>query len=73
MTDNEFIRWLSINLAERRSDISDMCTDFLELGIEPKVEDIESRYIKARIPGSSIEVEYDTLTTLLSYHEPLQQ
>ena len=73
MTDREFINWLAFNLAERRSDISDMCTNFLENGTEPKIEDIESRYIQATIPGTEIEIEYDTLRTIFEYHKPLQQ
>ena len=72
MTDREFIHKLSEVYTERRSDISDICKHYLKTG-ELKESLAENRWIQAKIPGTDIEVEYDTLTTEVSYHKPLEQ
>lgn len=73
MTDKQFINWLAVELAEKRSDISDLCQNFLKDGTLPHRDNIEHRYIQAKIPNVNIEIEYDTLTTELFYHTPLNQ
>ena len=52
---------------ERRSDITDMVEDYLKTGTIPTNFKPESRIISAPIPEHDLYVEYDTLTTLLSY------
>lgn len=53
--------------SERRSDITDMVEDYLKTGTIPQNFKPESRIISASIPEHDLYVEYDTLTTLLSY------
>lgn len=53
--------------SERRSDITDMVEDYLKTGTIPTNFKPESRIISASIPEHDLYVEYDTLTTLLSY------
>jgi len=69
MTDREFIEWLLKQYIEKRSDVFNICMKFLETG-EADKSMIESRFIQAEIPDTGIEIEYDTLTTLIHYHNP---
>ena len=73
MTDKEFIKLLAEKYAELRSDVSDACYDQLSEKFNPEEFTPEHRFIQARIPHTSIEIEYDTLTTELSFHTPLCQ
>jgi hypothetical protein len=73
MTNEQFINWLANELSEKRSDISELCQKQLKGDNNFTSKDIEHRYIQARIPNTDIEIEYDTLTTELSYHKPLEQ
>jgi hypothetical protein len=67
----EFILFLRDLYTEKRSDVVDIIDKYLTTG---NAEDYsEQRFIQATIPGTNIEVEYDTLTTLMSYHTPLEQ
>jgi hypothetical protein len=68
MSPEEFIKELAYQLAEKRSDISELCTIYLESG-ESDFRRIEHRFISARIPGTAIQVEYDTLTTEMEFSE----
>lgn len=53
--------------SERRSDITDLVEHYMKTGtILPNFKP-ESRIISASIPEHDLYVEYDTLTTLLSY------
>lgn len=63
----KFIRMLARAYEENRSDVSDYCYEFLENWDVPMVIKPEKRFIRAKIPGTQITVEYDTLTTELSY------
>lgn len=60
------LKMLSNELADKRSDISDILMD-LANGVEDEtwLNNIESRYIRANCGGTI--VEYDTLTTLIQY------
>jgi len=61
-----FIRRMADAYAERRTDVSDACTTFLETGrieIEP-----EARFVHAKIANVAC-LEYDTLTAEISYED----
>lgn len=61
-----FIRRMAESYAERRTDVSDACNAFLETGkivIEP-----EARFVHAKIANVAC-LEYDTLTTEISYED----
>ena len=75
MTDREFIRKLSDLYGENRSDVAELCDIFLVTGKLPKnyKNYVESRFIQGKIPNTEIQIEYDTLTTHISYHIPLKQ
>ena len=60
---------LATALIEKRSDVSDQLFDIIREGEPFHPDAIEQRYIRARLPGG-IHVEYDTLTTLISYLLP---
>jgi hypothetical protein len=53
--------------SERRTDITDLVEEYLNTGAIPHNFKPESRIISASIPEHDLYVEYDTLTTLLSY------
>jgi hypothetical protein len=72
MTPKKFIETLAQMYDEKRSDVSEICRHFLETG-EVLSDCTEPRFVKARIPNTGYEIEYDTLTTEMSYHEPLGQ
>ena len=72
LSDREFLLALRERIEEKRSDIADLIDCHIH-GIPFKWDNIEHRYIQAKIPKTDIRVEYDTLTTELSYHRPLQQ
>ncbi len=58
-----FIEKMQDAYAEKRSDVSDNCQNFLEGN-----DDLfytEHRYITAKVPGTERIVQYDTLTTRL--------
>ncbi len=63
MTERDFIKWLMAKYADKRSDICELCDEYLKTGQQPVKTRIEHRIIQATIPGTEIEVEYDTLTT----------
>lgn len=63
----KFIKMLSRAYEENRSDVSDFCNEFLETWEVPLSITPEKRFIKASIPNTKILVEYDTLTTEISY------
>ena len=63
----KFIRMLARAYEENRSDVSDYCYEFLENWDVPMEIKPEKRFIRAKIPGTRIMVEYDTLTTELEY------
>lgn len=71
--ERQFIEWLAREFAERRSDVNELCNSFLETGEIPENPSFEHRYIQATIPDTDFEIEYDTLTTEISYHTPLEQ
>ena len=63
------IQRLADELAEKRSDISDILERILD-GQKWSPKDIEHRFIQAEIPmtsGENIGLEYDTLTTEIRY------
>lgn len=66
MNERQFIEKLSEHFAERRSDVSAICDEFLKTG---KFEEsfTEHRFVTGTIPDLDIKVEYDTLTTELSF------
>jgi len=66
----QFVEWLSNQYTEKRTDVSEACEHFLKHGNIPKDFKPESRFIKAKIPNLNIELEYDTLTTEISYRLP---
>lgn len=70
---SEFIQWLATAFAEKRTDVTEICEQYLKDGRVPDPKNIERRYIWARIPGTDIEIEYDTLTTEVSYHKSGEQ
>ena len=65
MKERNFIKWLADQYTERRSDVTDLCD---VRAIIP-----EYRYVRAMIPNTDIEIEYDTLSTKIMYHRPLSQ
>ena len=73
MKEREFINWLADQYAGRRSDVTDLCEEYLRTGKKPVKAIPEHRYVRAMIPESIYEVEYDTLTTEIMYHKPLCQ
>jgi len=60
-----FIEKMQDAYAEKRSDVADNCENFLK-GSDALFYS-ESRYTYAMIPGTEIEVEYDSLTTLIMF------
>lgn len=66
--DRKFIELLAGLLAERRSDISEICDNYLKYEKYPTIKDIERRYINAEIEELGTYVQYDTLTTEISYN-----
>lgn len=73
MTEREFIDWIADLYAEKRSDITEICDEFLRTGKKPVKVKPECRFIRAMIPNTDIEIEYDTLSTKIMYHRPLSQ
>lgn len=69
MTDREFIKKLAALYAERRSDVTAICDEFLKTGKFEK-SFAEHRFVTGTIPGTETKVEYDTLTTELSFRRP---
>ncbi len=67
--DKLFIQWLAKRFSEKRSDVTDICVSFLETGVIPSETWVEQRFIQAHIPETDIDVEYDTLTTEISYRK----
>ncbi len=65
MTEREFIEYMGKVFANKRSDVAEMCEQFLKVGAVSR--EPEHRFIYASIPNTNIQIEYDTLTTLLSY------
>ena len=61
-----FIRWLAEQMEERRSDVADVCNEFLDTGKIPEGFQFEHRFVKAKLPNGTA-VEYDTLTTEIAY------
>lgn len=66
MNERQFIEKLSALYAERRSDVSAICDEFLKTGKFEKTF-AEHRFVTGTIPDLDIKVEYDTLTTELSF------
>jgi len=62
-----FIKKMQDEYSEKRSDVSDNCQNFLEGNDDLFYS--ESRYTYAEIPGTTIAVEYDSLTTLIMFSE----
>lgn len=73
MTEREFINWIAEQYAGKRTDVTELCDEFLRTGKKPVKVKPECRFIQATIPNTDIEVEYDTLTTKLMYHRALSQ
>lgn len=73
MKERNFIKWLADQYAERRSDVTDLCEEYLRTGKKPVKAIPEHRYVRAMIPDTDIEIEYDTLSTKIMYHRPLSQ
>ena len=71
MTEREFIEYMGKAFAERRSDVAEMCEEFLQKGTVSR--EPEQRFIYGSIPNTSIQIEYDTLTTLLSYRNKMDE
>ena len=55
------------HFSERRTDVAELAETYLNSGIIPKDFKPEHRFITATIPDYDLIIEYDTLTTLLSY------
>lgn len=72
LSPQDFIQFLIETFAEKLSDVVDMCEHYLETGKKPDFP-TECRFIYAKVPETDIEIEFDTLTTHLSYHRPLGQ
>lgn len=73
MEENEKLKmgleWMNSAFAEKRSDVVEICTSILAGETPDKFPKVESRFIQAKLPNG-IEVEYDTLTTEIWYHNP---
>jgi len=68
MTPEEFIQYMADMFAENRTDVEEMCVDFLAGNFDKNLYfKSESRFISASIPETNIDVEYDTLTTEISF------
>lgn len=63
----EFAQKMAELYEENRSDVAEMCRAFVDEGVMPDGDAVEARFVMGKIPGTPIEVEYDTLTTLMSY------
>ena len=63
----EFAQKMAELYEENRSDVAEMCRAFVDEGVMPDGDAVEARFIIGKIPGTPLEVEYDTLTTLMSY------
>lgn len=70
MTEREFIEWIAEQYAGKRTDVTEICDEFLRTGKKPVKVKPEYRFIQATIPNTDIEIEYDTLTTTIMYHRP---
>ena len=68
MSDRDFIHLLSKIFEEKRSDVAEMCKAHLRGESIANIKD-ECRYIRGDIPGTNIQVEYDTLSNMLEYHK----
>ena len=66
MTPIDFIQKLANLYAERRSDVADICMEFLKSG-EFHPDWAEHRHINAKIKDYNIKLYYDTLTTIIDY------
>lgn len=62
------LEWMKSAFAEKRSDVVEICDSILAGETSDNFPKVESRYIQARLPDG-VEVEYDTLTTMLGYHK----
>lgn len=60
-----FIRAMANAYAEKRSDVADLCTAFLEYGAPFNPYWVEHRYVQATTAVGT-RIEYDTLTTEIS-------
>jgi hypothetical protein len=73
MTPIEFIQKMRNEYIEKRSDVAELCEDFLLNGTAD-FSNIEHRYITASVPDcGGLEIQYDTLSTLIEYHKPGEQ
>jgi hypothetical protein len=66
--DRFFIEKVAELFKDKRSDIVDICNTYLNTGKLPTIENIDCRFIQARIPKNTTRIEYDTLTKTLSKH-----
>lgn len=66
--DRFFIEKLIELFREKRTDITQICNDYLSSGKLPTEKDIDCRFVQARIPKNTTLIEYDTLTKTLSEH-----
>jgi len=71
MTERQFIEYMGKVFADKRSDVAEMCEQFLKVGAVSR--EPEHRFIYASIPNTNIQIEYDTLTTLLSYRNIMDE
>lgn len=63
----EFIAKLAKDYVELRSDVSDICTDYLE-GLDVSSYRPEHRHVECKVNGTL--VMYDTLRTIIEYQDP---
>lgn len=73
MKEREFINWLADQYAGKRTDVTELCDEYLRTGKKPVEAMPECRFVRAMIPNTDIEIEYDTLSTKIMYHRPLSQ
>ena len=66
MKPRKFIQVLADLYAERRSDVHEICLEYLETG-EFNPDWAEHRHINAKIKDYNIKLYYDTLTTTIDY------
>jgi len=70
---NQFISTLCNLYQENRSDVADICVNFLEDGVIPTPTDVGARFIEGYLPygqtEDKIKVLYDTFAGTLEYSE----
>ncbi len=70
---NQFISTLCNLYQENRSDVADICVNFLEDGVIPTPTDVGARFVSGYLPygptGDRIKVLYDTFAGTLEYSE----